>query len=135
MQRIENISKSQAIEEYFFRVYQGDGHTVIDDRGIFYRINFKKKSEKFNLIDQEQYAVLIPEKTPKKLLEELKNGYPNKRKLQEYCASVSRTELKQLCGSGSVAEVNGVFVLQDPRLYDKDKGLAVASVGGQEIFM
>ena len=132
---IENISKSRAIEEYFFRVYQGDGHTVIDDRGIFYRINFKKKSEKFNLIDQEQYAVLIPEKTPKKLLEELKNGYPNKRKLQEYCASVSRTELKQLCGSGLVTDINGVFVLQDPKLYDKSKGLAVASVGGQGIFM
>lgn len=132
---IDNICESKAVEEYFNRLYRSERHITINDnnRRYMYAIWFKKNAERFNLIDSAQYAVLIPEKVPEKLLKELENGFPNKRKLQEYCASVSYRELAQLCGSGSVTDVNGVFVLQDPKLYDKNKGLAVIESGGDLI--
>jgi CRISPR-associated endonuclease/helicase Cas3 len=132
----ENVSDLKCIEEYFKRLlklHEDDieANTIFNFNGActsFDSIPFRSFSKSFKLIENESFAVVIPDETDeelKELIKQLENGKLSvKRALQRYCANVKKYELEKLIKCGVIDDYGtGLPVLTDSDYYDKDMGL------------
>jgi CRISPR-associated endonuclease/helicase Cas3 len=125
----ENITSEKCLKEYFNEIYrftqQGKIKTKVDTCD-FFKIAFKKIAQDFKFIDSSTISVCIPDDEIADELEKLKScGFANRRMLQKYSASVNYYELKELVEQGIVADLNGVYVLQNKDYYFPETGLCV----------
>ena len=92
-------------------------------------IYFRTASEKFRLIDQSTYGILVPYGEGRRYIEELKTFGPNRalmRKLQRYVVNVYEHEFNQLLKRGAIVEVSpDIFALASDADYSEEVGLMV----------
>ncbi len=135
-EKFENISSQEAIEEYYNRVFDAaEQDEMIDTNSItalmgghmsWGEIPFKSYARLFNFIETETIGIVIQCEENKKLIDELKYGNLSvKRELQKYCATVSATELNDLMGKGAVKVQGEMYILSEPKYYDRETGLDI----------
>ena len=89
------------------------------------QIPFDDYAKSFELIDSRTVSVVVPtDEDGLKLVEQVKAGYPNRRKLQKYCATVYEKELEDLIRQHAVSDYGtSVYCLQNADYYDKNVGI------------
>lgn len=136
--RFEDVLSPAAIKNYFEQLYFFKGEDSLDKEKIleFFEItsrgeeifNFKKASDRFNFIESETTAVVIPfDSTAEDLVEKLKVAdFPKKylKQLQPYVVNLYKQDFDELESKGCIENIdNLVFVLRDMSRYDKQEGL------------
>ena len=131
-EEFESIDNEDCIKEYYRRLFAADDDilrtktitALMNDCLRIDTIPFRSYSERFNFIESESYAVVIPCDENKELLPKLKyGGLSAKRDLQKYSASVYGYELDELRKMGVVEEIGDVFVLAVNDYYSEEYGL------------
>lgn len=130
----------EAVKEYFTALYdidavQLDKESILDDireQEKRLRFPFRSVAEKFKLIDNNTFTVVIPwDEICRNTLTEARHnhfsGGAYARRLQRYGVEVYEKEFQELCGLGVLEVVAGRFyVLKDEAFdlhYSKDTGL------------
>jgi CRISPR-associated helicase Cas3/CRISPR-associated endonuclease Cas3-HD len=127
----------KAIDYYFNLLYDLEGEASLDRENIVecfeenyeqLEFNFRTAAEKFNLINDNTYSIIIPyvdfdedkrknsEKVIKKILNEAEfNPYPTAviRKLQPYIVQVYEYEYKKILKNGMIKTINDNFDVLD----------------------
>jgi CRISPR-associated endonuclease/helicase Cas3 len=137
MNEFKDISSSQAIAEYYRRLFAAKeqeitSHSLRDVR--YDQIEFKNYSESFHLIDSKTESVMVPcDEESRKMAEALGRGEKiNIRSIQKYCCTVYPYELEELIKQHAVAEYNGIFVLGNTTYYSPKTGIKFQ---GEDIFI
>jgi CRISPR-associated helicase Cas3/CRISPR-associated endonuclease Cas3-HD len=159
----KDIASNEAVEEYFKELYftEGDGldlKNVIESfnkgydlrtlktqfktneerKNRLFNFPFKEIAEKFKLIDDNSYGVIIPiEEECKKLVGDLKSFGVSRnllRSLQKYTVNVYENERENLLGGGNIKEICGLYVLEDVQIYNDATGLDTKIESGAGIF-
>ncbi len=129
----ENISSQEAVQAYYDRIFAADD-TTIDGNSITKLmgamrpdgIPFRTYAQSFNFIESETVGIVIPCEENAELIEKLEYGALSvKRKLQPYCASVSKRELDDMIKTGIVEQKNGMYILSEPKYYNGETGLDI----------
>jgi len=136
-----------AIGAYFGRLYSlQDGPRAFDSREILAcfdkseGFDFKTAAEKFQIIDNDMAAVIIPyDQEAKQLIEELKyTAYPlaTIRKLQRYTVNIYQQEFQALSSQGALETVADTYaVLNNLSGYYGETGLVVPDSSGDAVFL
>jgi CRISPR-associated endonuclease/helicase Cas3 len=137
MKEFADISSSQAIAEYYRRLFAAKeqeitSHSLGDVR--YDQIAFKDYSENFNLIDSKTESVMVPcNEESGKMAKALSCGEKiNIRSIQKYCCTVYPYELEELIKQHAVAEYNGIFALTNTAYYSPKTGIKFQ---GEDIFI
>jgi CRISPR-associated endonuclease/helicase Cas3 len=127
-----------AIEAYFRLFYwtqkhRWDKHKVMDKMAFDYArgralLQFREVASSFRIIRDDQLPILIPyDDKASTLRDKLARGnvpFLPQRELQPYLVSVRKEAMQQLQARGFATEhESGVWLLFNPTLYDKHKGL------------
>ncbi|MGI6769189.1 MAG: CRISPR-associated helicase Cas3' [Bacilli bacterium] len=131
----DDILNLNVISEYFnyiFSIKNLDFQNILDcfkiENGEI-EFNYKTAAEKFHLIDDNKYPVIIPNEKNRKHLESLaySNNYMSIfRKLQTDTVMLYKYELQKLSQDKKVKPIiENIFVLTDYLLYDPKSGLNI----------
>ncbi|MEG0979441.1 MAG: CRISPR-associated helicase Cas3' [Oscillospiraceae bacterium] len=122
-EKFEDIFSVDAIKYFFENLYFYSGETGLDtkqivnelEKGIafnpktkddLFNYNFKSISDKFKLIDDNNFSIVIPyDETAEKLIIQLDSGNSLKeviRSLGKYTVNVYKPEFEQLYGAGKI---------------------------------
>ena len=132
-EEFENITSAEAVQAYYDRIFVTDD-TKIDGNSITklmgaMRLNgipFRTYAQSFNFIESETVGIVIPCEENAELRKKLKYGDLSvKRKLQRYCASVRARELDDMIKKKIVKPENGMYILSEPKCYDRETGLDI----------
>ncbi|MEI7884238.1 MAG: CRISPR-associated helicase Cas3' [Clostridia bacterium] len=136
----ENAFELEGIARYFKLLYKASTSDVLlDTKNIIseYEIsagkyNFKNVAEKFKIIEDNSYNVIIPyNDAAKKLIKEARNNkYTNRtlRELQQYSVSIYESEYFNLDKQNVVEKLdNGINILNNEKYYNQDIGLEIFS--------
>lgn len=149
----ENIAETDAIEDYFLRLYHYQG-TGLDKKNIMSEFqnmeyNFAKVGREFRLIEQEMKMIYIT-KDPEaeELLQEIKiKGMSRERmrKAGQYCVQIYHNEKKEnsffdrLYGIGMLHEISedmqDMYELVKVEQYSEEYGLDFAVDDGMALFV
>jgi hypothetical protein len=91
-------------------------------------LQFREAAAAFQMIPDEQLPVLVPyNKDAESLRDKLLVGgvaFIPQRELQPYLVSARKEAVQQMVSRGFVSEhESGIWLLRNPSLYSKDKGL------------
>ncbi len=146
-----DVTRPEAIRAYFQSLYHSTG-TGLDSKDILQtlanggqglNIPFAEIAEKFKLIEENTYAVVIPVNADvRRALIELEEGKASRaslRLLQHYSVNIFPPAFKALAGVGGVALLghkknSQMGFLTDLSRYDSKKGLIIPENGGEAIF-
>ena len=138
--RLESdLLSPQAIDRYFNLLYWAES-SMWDKEKTFgclispAEIQFRKLQDKYKIIKDETYAVVVPYgRTGKKLTETLlmeeEAGWPLLRKAQRYLVQVRKKELEQLEEGKHIVHTNGIYVLVNSALYSQHVGMVMPHEG------
>lgn len=148
--RYDDPISLDAIDFYFKMLYDIEGSGTLDKKEILscfeegYRsleFDFKTAAEKFKLIEDNTYSIIIPyDESAGKLINEARfSKYPRSvaRKLQPYTISVYEYEYKALLKNAALKIINDSFTVLDnfKVSYDNNTGLTVPQdTYGEAIF-
>lgn len=131
-----------AIDDYFGTLYSLQDKHAFDAKGILEHFrddgfDFKTAAEKFQIIENNMMAVIIPyDKGAIKLIEELKyTDYPGStiRKLQPYTVNIYEQEFQALNSKGAIEMVADTYAtLNNMSYYHPETGLIIPESGGGE---
>jgi len=148
MRKYEDPMSPEAIEFYFKYLHNIGKQTSFDNKeilkcfeenGMQLKFDFSKAAEKFKLIDDNTYSIVIPyNEEAVRLINEaryVQHVSGILRKLQQYTVPVYENEYNELIGVGALESVNGLFmVLRDvENRYCKKVGLIIPN-GGEALF-
>jgi CRISPR-associated helicase Cas3/CRISPR-associated endonuclease Cas3-HD len=124
--KFEDPISLDAIDYYFKMLYDLEGSSTLDKKGILscfeegYRsleFDFKTAAEKFKLIENNTYSIIIPyDENAENLINEARfSQYPRSaaRKLQPYTISVYEYEYKALLKNNALKTINDSFTVLD----------------------
>ena len=90
-------------------------------------LQFETAASEFRLIDDNTVSVIVNWKNSMELVSTLRQDGPSyslMKKLSQFSVNVRNNEMKKLVDAGAVEEVlEGVYVVSDPKFYDKEIGL------------
>ena len=130
----------EAIRCYFQELLDLKGRQALDQKNILTTMvqevmPFRKIAEKFHLIDSETKTVYIPLGTGAELVQRLRLGERNRkifRELGQYGVSVYPQHFQALDMAGDLEILeDGIAVLSNLALYDKDTGLSLTADNGK----
>lgn len=140
----------EAIDFYFKQLYDIEGEKALDKKGVLdcfeerykeLEFDFQTASEKFRIIEDNTYSIVIPyDENADKLINEAKYSRYLRgiaRKLQPYTVSVYENEYKALLRNGQLKTINECFLVLDnlENNYDKNTGLIIPQeTYGEAIF-
>ncbi len=127
----EDISSQAAVTDYYNRLFTVNKENITKNSlasmcsGKLEQIPFEEYARRFELIDSRTVSVVVPvDEEGRRLVEQVRAGYPNRRKLQKYCATVYEKELEDLIRQHAVNDYGtSVYCLQNPDYYDKEVGI------------
>lgn len=100
-------------------------------------IPFKSVSDKFRLIEEGSFSVVIPDETIRGDLIAFYEGYclaGSMRRLARHSVGLYKNDIDALKQAGAIELIgNGVYVLLDLDLYSKEVGLDVGKAGGKAV--
>lgn len=140
----DSIASGECVREYFAEWYDFSRFNMKGAESLYdrtkreegkklYEIDFKRIAEDFKLIETAQMPVVIPNEEISDILAMDEISGSSLKKLRRYSASVSTYEFKKLYEAGVLCEKDGIFILTDESLYDRDTGLNAAEES-KEIF-
>lgn len=120
----------EAMEAYFRQLYSRvdsfDKANIIE---LLYKpeMQFETAASEFKLIDDNTTSVIVNWKNSMDMVKRLKRdgvSYTLMKALSQYCVNVRNNDMKKLMDAGAVEEVlEGIYVVGDPKFYDKEIGL------------
>ncbi len=138
LRRHEDPLSLEAVEDYFRSLYwlKGSG---LDQEGILADIAeggkagdfpFRKIAEKFKIIDDRTFPVIIPyNDEARRIINEIKfSEFPSRslRKAQRYSVQIYQNQLATLINAGSIETIGGqYYVLANTDIYRDDIGLFI----------
>ena len=134
----------EAIDSYFSQLYSLHDKHAFDAKDILgcFRdesetLNFKKAAERFQVIEKNMTAVIIPyNENAKRLINELKfTVYPKAtiRKLQAYTVNIYEQEYQALNGKGAIEMAAETYAtLNNMSYYHPETGLIIPENSGGE---
>ena len=144
--KYEDISCVEAIEDYFNRLYKDDKAEIdkLDVKNIIGMItnqcfDFEKVSDAFELIETRQTNVIVPYKEDgEKVVNKIRQGIVNRDVLREsakYSIGLYDNEMNELLKQGDVTLYGTVYVLNNIKMYDEKKGLVLAKLLGEAMII
>lgn len=149
--RYDDPISLDAIDCYFKELYFFEGKEALDKKSVIscfeerwnqLEFDFKTAAERFKLIEDNTYSIIIPyDKDAEKLINEAQfSPYPRSlaRKLQPYTISIYEYEYKTLLKNAAVKTINDSFIILDnfEKNYDKNTGLNLPKdTYGEAIFV
>lgn len=133
----EDIISVMAVEDYFnyaFKIKDLDINRIIsyfvkNKKECHFRYNYRDAAEKFKIIENNQYPIIIINDKSKDLIRKIKQLEFNEKyfnKLQQYTVMVYEYELKKLLKDKKISKLtNDIYILNDEKLYCKRKGLNI----------
>lgn len=126
-----DIGSQVSVRDYYDRLYFMNREKIVKNAisnmcsGKIDEIPFEDYARRFELIDSRTVSVVIPQDDEScELVEAVKAGFPNRRKLQKYCATVYEKELEDLIKQHAVSDYGtSVYCLQNPDYYDSEIGI------------
>ena len=145
----QDISSPEVIKYYFELLHKVKGSSFLDNKNIIETseratIPFDKVAKDFVLIETMQKPVYIPTTENEKITERLKNGERNRKLLRQagkYMVNVYFSDkdihspYEKLHAAQKIEIDEGLAILVDESLYDKQKGLICNIEDGQGIFI
>lgn len=154
------LDSLETIQIYYDRLYtyrgdQSRDHRALDEKGIvksmskvsFQKVNdgqrlpsfsFAKVGSEFQLIESPTKDVIVPSDKVTEEIDALREGFATRqdmRKLGRYTVHVYQNDLERLNGIGALICIeDGLYVLDDMKLYDEKLGLNIAISGGNAEF-
>lgn len=126
----EDISSQQAIHDYYERLFNFSKDKIIQNSITenckrVDEIPFATYAKNFRLIDDKAVSIVITrDEEGRRLVDELKTGFPNTRKLQKYTCSVYEKEFEELLRVGVLNDYEtGIYCLTNPDYYDESIGI------------
>ncbi len=131
----EGVDSAEAIKDYYDNLYSIHNKrleaknicSLFPQETKVLSIPFKSYADSFKLIDGNTVSIVIPDEQNaelQELIEKLRNGYPDVRKLQIYSCSVNRSEFDDLLKQNVVKDYGtGVFCLTNASYYSKESGI------------
>lgn len=152
----EDKTSPEAIKDYFERLYAYNGKSGLDMKGIveemekglsasgasyeaLFNYNFKSIAEKFKLIDDSTFSLIVPyNEEAKKLIRRLEYADELKhilRSLQQYTVNIYSREYEALVGVGKVRVISeNTAVLTAADEYDDNTGIKIDIRTGIGVF-
>lgn len=130
LENYDDISNPKSISEYYERLFFMEKDKIssnvisqICTNSI--NIKFKDYAENFNIIDSDDISIIAPCDENRDLIEKLEFEISASlmRKLQIYSFSVKIYEFQKLQELNAIKEINGIYVLKDENLYNKNSGI------------
>ena len=132
----------EAMEAYFIQLYSRvDSFDKANIKELLYKadMQFETAASEFQLIDDNTTSVIVNWKNSLDLVERLKNegvSYSLMKALSQYSVNVRNNDMKKLIEAGAVEEVlEGIYVISDPKFYDKGIGLVTDNHWLEEIYI
>ncbi len=133
MEKYEDISCPQSIQEYYDRLFfmkqeEIQSHTISRECSDISSIPFSEYAAGFELIDSKTVSLVVPrDEASRKLVEALKvsgAGVTMGRKLQKYACSVYQKELDDLARQHAADHFGtGIWCLTNLDYYDEEVGI------------
>lgn len=124
----------EAMEAYFRQLHSRvDNFDKVKIKDLLYKpeIQFETAALEFQLIDDNTTSVIVNWRNSMDLVEHLKRDgvtYTLMKALSQYSVNVRNNDLKKLNDAGAVEEVlEGIYVVSDPKFYDKEIGLVTGN--------
>ncbi len=128
------LRADECIKEYYDEIYKfsishGGVKNYMTDAKDFigdkpYKYNFATYADKFKLIEDASYGVIIPDADIKEELEKLSRvGHADRRKLRKFTASATYSTAKDLMECGALERLGEYLILRMPEYYSEDVGL------------
>ncbi len=131
MEKYEDINCPECIDEYYNLLLEYCKEDIISNaiyrKGqLPHHLNFKSYAEKFNLIDDEHYSIVVPqdEFSSDIMRKAMDSGKVNPRKLQKYTVSIAIWEFEELLKQGVLNDFSsGIFFLTNNDYYTSKTGI------------
>lgn len=131
LKEFSEIDSPEAVHEYFQHLlFTLKDEKQLDEKEIISeleRLNFNTVSDRFKIIDGDEYTVYIPVGQGLMLIEQLRKNGPSRmllKKLGQYSSSVHKDYFARLCESGKIEKIaDNAGILLDVNLYSPDIGL------------
>lgn len=145
-QNATSLDDAAIINEYFKRLYsmrkggmdKDDVCRQLEKSGVA-TIPFREVAEKFKLIDEPSFPIVIPCEEIKRELEEIRAGRGGRkalRKLARYSVSVYEHSLKELSGAVvAIGPAGDLYELCFPEKYKSDSGLELSAAQGEAVML
>lgn len=147
LEKYEDITSPEAVEEYFRRLYHYKGGSL-DAKKIVEQMEECSKSllfpfatvaGQFKIIENNTKTILIDlEPEARELANRLEFGGHSRELLREigqYCVSIYDRDFENLMGAGCLRGIDEeYYVLRNPELYDGEKGLCIQAERGEAVF-
>jgi hypothetical protein len=130
----------EGIARYFDILYaiSADNYGMLDEKKVLdefefnaSKFNFKTVSEKFKIIDDNTYDIILQINDEVKTnVQKLRDNTFNRttvRQLSQYSVSVYSGEYDKLKKDNVIDNINGFYVLNNPNYYNDESGLNIFS--------
>ncbi|MDA3057603.1 CRISPR-associated helicase Cas3' [Campylobacter sp. VBCF_05 NA6] len=131
LEKYSDILEPKCISEYYEKLFFMEKDKVMKnmicaDCSNLLNIKFKDYAENFNIIDSDDISIIAPCDENRDLIEKLKFQISSSlmRKLQIYAFSVKIYEFQTLQSLNALENINGIWVLKNENLYDKNAGIS-----------
>lgn len=136
--QFDDVTSLEAVKRYFEYLYDVKGEEGLDQKEIILSLEkrarecefpFEEVAEKFKLIENHMYTIIIPYEDNAELIREARySPYPKEalRALQPYTVSVYEYQYHQLFNEGALDIVNDMLIiLKERSYYSNETGLLV----------
>ncbi|MDR0852889.1 MAG: CRISPR-associated helicase Cas3' [Clostridiales Family XIII bacterium] len=130
--RLAGISKY--FDLVFFRYEEKgflDEKRVLDEFELAAeKLNFKDVAEKFKIVEDNTYNIIIQHKCDDKQINQLRYGMITKdliRELSKQSVNIYSHEYKKLMEDGAIEDIQGYYIMINENYYDDIKGLDIFS--------
>ena len=147
MDDLQTLDMPENVRGYFSRLY---GDRDLDRDAVLKDLNdpkydldgipFRCVAERFHMIDDGSYSVVIPNESTEAIIQQIRDGEVSRgalRKLSRHTVSLYENHLKRLWRDGIVEPLlkgDNMFVLIDAESYDSVTGLTMKTQEGRAIF-
>lgn len=146
-----NIGLPEKMSAFFRSLYYFKGKEELDSARILHdlsqyglssglpSIDFKTISERFRMIEDGSYSIVIPDGEAAEAVERVRAGVAARgdlRRLATYSVSVYEHDVIELLGSGAIEKLgDDMFLLIDGSRYKEKTGLDTTVAGGEGVFL
>jgi CRISPR-associated endonuclease/helicase Cas3 len=143
MDKYDDISSLEAVQEYFKCLLVLKGESVLDEKSIMKMISndmaFASVAQKFKLIETNTITLYVPVGEGKKLINELLSSGPDKELMRElglYSVSIYDNQYKKFDDAGYIQKISkNAAVLLNEKIYNCETGLQLDVTGGEALFI